>query len=156
MTFNDWKHHAIQIDQNMQMFRDITASNYRSIPMPQFKKPSLPYNQPNSSRPAPRATTYRGQGQPMVVDRKCYNCGKPGHFAKECRSRRQIRETIKEEIQEVRNTFKCFNCDKEGHMARNCPKPKKGYQRQSDLGTQNEELKETLAKMKDTMDILSR
>jgi hypothetical protein len=26
--FDDWKHHAIQIDQNMQMFRDITSYNY--------------------------------------------------------------------------------------------------------------------------------
>jgi hypothetical protein len=28
--FNDWKHHTIQIDQNMQMFRDITSYNYQS------------------------------------------------------------------------------------------------------------------------------
>jgi hypothetical protein len=27
-SFDDWKHHAIQIDQNMQMFRDITSHNY--------------------------------------------------------------------------------------------------------------------------------
>jgi hypothetical protein len=27
-SFNNWKHHAIQIDQNIHMFRDITSSNY--------------------------------------------------------------------------------------------------------------------------------
>jgi Retrotransposon gag protein len=27
-SFKDWKHHAIQIDQNIHMFKDITQSNY--------------------------------------------------------------------------------------------------------------------------------
>jgi hypothetical protein len=29
-SFDNWKHHAIQIDQNMYMFRDITSHNYQS------------------------------------------------------------------------------------------------------------------------------
>jgi Zinc knuckle len=91
----------------------------------------------------------------MVVDRKCFKCGRQGHFTKECRSGRQIREVINEDAREVQSTFKCFNCDKEGHMARNCRKPRKGQQRHIDIEHENEDLRESLAKMKDSMDILT-
>ena len=36
-----------------------------------------------------------------------YNCGKAGHFAKECKNKMQ--------------SYKCFSCDKIGHLARDCP-----------------------------------
>ncbi|XP_061681517.1 uncharacterized protein LOC133503681 isoform X2 [Syngnathoides biaculeatus] len=49
----------------------------------------------------------RGQGQQKGgPSLKCYNCGKPGHLTRECRSPK-----------------KCFNCQKEGHMTRECPLP---------------------------------
>lgn len=37
--------------------------------------------------------------------RKCYNCGRPGHLSKECRSAKNIT---------------CYNCGSRGHMARDC------------------------------------
>jgi hypothetical protein len=40
-------------------------------------------------------------------------------------------------------------------MAQHCRKPKKGQQRHIDIKCENEDLKESLAKMKDTMDILT-
>jgi Retrotransposon gag protein len=85
---NLWKHHAILIDQNMKAFKEITSPNYH-----QPYQPSKPSPQPStlvkytqysydSSKLAPRATMYLGQGQPMVLDRKCFKCGKVRHFAK--------------------------------------------------------------------------
>ena len=58
------------------------------------------------------------QGEPMDVnaistsqsDRKCFNCRKLEHFAKDCH---QLKEK------------KCFNCGKLGHYANECRQPKK-------------------------------
>ena len=70
-------------------------------------------------------TTYGGGGQAMEVDkagtpRKCYNCDRVGHIAKDCRSPKKERKF----------SGKCFNCGIEGHRSTECRKPKKNKVRQ--------------------------
>ena len=77
----------------------------------------------SGDRKTSSGTTYGGTGKPMEVDkmgtpRKCYNCDKPGHIAKDCRMK-------KDGNQAKRFPGKCYNCGIEGHRASDCRKPKK-------------------------------
>ena len=49
-------------------------------------------------------------------ERKCFNCRKMGHIAKECRLKRNIHE------QTMASPMKCFKCGERGHIAKFCRK----------------------------------
>ena len=50
-----------------------------------YSKKDPKYSGPRDDRPA------RRDGPPSSGDKVCYNCNKPGHFARECRERRRSR-----------------------------------------------------------------
>ena len=52
-------------------------------------------------------------------ERKCFNCQKMGHIAKECRFKKTIPEQTKA------SQMKCFKCGEHGHIAKFCRKQQK-------------------------------
>ena len=45
---------------------------------------------------------------PLPTAEACYNCGRGGHIAKDCKEPKREREQC------------CYNCGKPGHLARDC------------------------------------
>ena len=72
----------------------------------------------------PRSQPVRPQGPPpprppMTTGNRsgtCFNCGIPGHLAKDCRAARAPR----------RPDVTCYNCGIPGHMSRDCRAPRRG------------------------------
>ena len=71
----------------------------------------------------------QGDGiEPMEVDtinksketRKCYNCNKYGHLAKDCRKPKKKRDESRS-----KNDRRCYNCGRSGHLIKDCRLPRK-------------------------------
>jgi hypothetical protein len=55
----------------------------------------------------------KGKGSGAGSDKECYNCGKKGHFSKDCWAPKKVETAQKTQLE-------CYNCNKKGHMAKDC------------------------------------
>ena len=63
--------------------------------------------------------------EPMEVDhyrppKRCFNCNKVGHRAKECRSRHKQVNSVEHGQNSSKNKIECWRCGKLGHIKKNC------------------------------------
>lgn len=62
--------------------------------------------------------------EPMEVDhardQRCFACHRIGHKAKDCRSRQQSVNAVRNSSGTSRSAIVCWNCHKPGHIARRC------------------------------------
>ena len=85
---------------------------------------SGPYHpKPHNLKPYDRAGGGRGGMRPQGDTRKCFNCGEPGHMAKDCSRNRGGNQGGHQRGPDTRT---CYNCNERGHVARDCPRNQGG------------------------------
>ena len=77
-------------------------NNWSWKPAPTFPPPQQQTPPPQSSKPADLDVMDVGRGrQQQRPPIKCYNCNKEGHFARDCKSQRRVRQLTFEEVKDL-------------------------------------------------------
>ena len=98
----EWTIHCLRDDEKL-------ASNARALGVPKRSSSegrSVRALGTTSPTPAPRPTG--------AAEQKCFNCGRPGHWQRECP---QLQRSTPGRLSE------CLNCGQRGHVASDCKNP---------------------------------
>ena len=117
-----------QLQQQIRALQNKLSANQTVLNSQTRFRPPIPNSYPSRRPFNPRFETRPKQIQnvnrPLIEQRTCFTCGKPGHISRNCDSR-----------------MNCFLCNQAGHIARNCPRQK--YQKKQFLRQVNDASSET-------------
>ena len=114
-----------QADDMKKHRDDVTqmTAHVNAMDPPRFSRPmSRPQWTPSSNNYGNRSfqSTPRPHQSTPRRNLTCFSCGRPGHFAAQCRNPRRPRYQQHNNVSGSSINVNCYNCGKQGHTANRC------------------------------------